>query len=86
MRFAWIRKQAADSEPAKQGAASRLVFIAYNVVWWIPVVLPFVTERVSYRAGFIAFGLVTLVRAAVNLYRVNVLPPERADLFPLRSP
>lgn len=85
LRFAWLRKQADDTTTPKDSPGNQLIFLLYNLVWWIPLVLPFVTDAVSYRAGFISFGVVTFVRASVNLYRINVLPPERGDRFPLRS-
>jgi len=69
----------------QQSFTNRLIFIAYNVVWWIPIVLPF-TGLIDYRTGFIAFFVITIIRAAVNLYRNNVLKPEQADSFPLRAP
>ena len=85
MRFAWLRENSANHEPVKQSFASRLVFVAYNVVWWIPVVLPF-TKAIEYRTGFIAFFIVTIVRATANLFRNNVLKPEQAENFPFRAP
>lgn len=86
MRFAWIQKQTPDSPRTKPSAANRFIVFAYNFVWWIPIVLPFISDAVSYHAGFVAFGLVTIVRAAANLYRVNVLTPQQAMGFPLRQP
>ena len=85
MRFAWQRKDSANQDSVKQSFPSRLIFIAYNVVWWIPVVLPFI-KIIDYRTGFIAFFVVTMIRAGANLYRNNVLKPEQAESFPLRSP
>jgi len=85
MRFAWLRENSANHVSAKQSFTNRLIFIAYNVVWWIPIVLPF-TKTIDYRTGFIAFFVVTIIRAGVNLYRNNVLKPEQAESFPLRAP
>ena len=85
MRFAWLRENAANYVSVKQSFANRLTFIAYNVVWWIPIVLPF-TKTIDYRTGFVAFFVVTIIRAAANLYRNNVLKPEQAESFPLRAP
>jgi len=56
--------------------------VAYNVAWWIPIVLPFV-GTIDYRTGFIAFFIVTLIRLVANLLRNNVLRPEQAESFPL---
>jgi hypothetical protein len=46
--------------------------------------LPY-TKIIDYRTGFIAFFVVTVIRAGVNLYRNNVLNPEQAESFPLRA-
>ena len=70
---------------AKQSYNDRLVFIAYNIVWWIPAVLTFI-GIIDYRTGFFAFLGITIIRAAANLYRNNMLTPERGEFFPLRSP
>jgi hypothetical protein len=59
--------------------------VAYNVFYWIPIVLPF-TPIVSYRTGFIAVLVVIIFRAVANLYRVNALTLEQAERFPLRIP
>ena len=59
--------------------------VAYNVAWWIPIILPF-TNTIDYRTGFIAFLVVTLIRLVANLIRNNVLKPEQAESFPLRAP
>jgi hypothetical protein len=85
MRFAWLGEKSGNHVPVKQSLGNRLVFIAYNVVWWIPVVLPF-TKAIDYRTGSIAFLGVTIIRAIANLYRNNVLTPEQAERFPFRAP
>jgi hypothetical protein len=85
MRFAWIRENSADTVPVKQSFASRLIFIAYNLVWWLPILLTFV-GIIDYRTGFVAFFAITIIRAGANLYRNNVLTPEQAESFPLRAP
>ena len=85
MRFAWLRENAADHVSVEPSLANRLIFVAYNLIWWIPIVLPF-TGLIEYRTGFIAFLAITIIRAVANLYRVNVLTPERAEVFPLRAP
>jgi len=41
---------------------------------------------ISYRAGFVAFLAVTVVRALVNGYRINVMPIAAAERLPLRQP
>ena len=87
MRFAWLRKDSANHVSVKQGFTHplNLIMVAYNVVWWIPIVLPF-TKTIDYRTGFIAFFVFIIIRAGANLYRNNVLKPEQAESFPLRSP
>ena len=62
-----------------------LVFVAYNVIYWIPIVLPF-TPIMDYRTGFIAVFAVIIIRAAANLYRNNLLTLEQAEIFPFRIP
>jgi hypothetical protein len=84
MRFAWIRKNSAYHGSVKQSFSNRLTFIAYNVVWWIPIVLAF-TKIVDYRTAFIAFFAFTIIRACVNLYRNNLLNPEQGESYPLRA-
>ena len=59
--------------------------MAYNVVYWIPIILPF-TGAIDYRTGTIAFLAVIIVRGVANLVRNNVIKPEQAENFPLRSP
>lgn len=84
MRFAWLRQKQGTKEPA-MGSATRLMYIGYNVIWWLPVV--FVPLGLwSYRAGAIGFVAITVFRALANFYRNNVLLTEAAQRFPLRSP
>ncbi len=84
MRFAWLRtKESRDPPAATPG--ERLTLVAYNVAWWVPVAMPLLGV-ISYRAGFVAFLAVTVVRALVNGYRINVLPVAVAERLPLRSP
>jgi hypothetical protein len=85
MRVAWQRKKSGIDESVSQSSANRLVYIAYNVIWWAPIILPFIGV-IDYRTGFIVLFVVTLVRAISNLYRNNFLTPEQAAYFPLRSP
>ena len=70
---------------SSQRLTRRLIYIAYNIIWWIPIVLPF-TRVIDYQQGFILLFVITMIRAAANLYRNNVLSPEQAAYFPLRSP
>ncbi|MDH4212050.1 MAG: hypothetical protein OEV79_11445 [candidate division WOR-3 bacterium] len=87
MRFAWQKKKSSNDVPTTKEPTStyRLIMVAYNIVWWIPIVLP-VIGVIDYRTGFSTFLAVTVVRVAANLFRNNVLKPEHAEHFPLRSP
>lgn len=85
MRFAWLREKSGDPAPAQPSAISRLIFVAYNVIWWVPIVLGF-TKVIDYWTGFVTFLIITIFRAIANVVRNNVLTPEQAETFPLRSP
>ena len=86
-RFAWQKENSADPVPIKLRFTHplNLIFVAYNVVYWIPMILPF-TRIIDYRTGFIAFFVVIIIRAVANLYRNNILKWEQAEIFPLRIP
>lgn len=84
MRFASLRNGQAKGAPPSS-VADRMILVAYNFVWWVPVVLP-VLGLISYTAGLVGFLIISMARAMVNLYRNNVMPVERAQRFPLRSP
>ncbi|MFX1268546.1 MAG: hypothetical protein ACFFAK_11360 [Promethearchaeota archaeon] len=87
MRFAWERKNSGQDVSIKKGFTHplNLIMVAYNVIWWIPIILPF-TGVINYNTGFVAFFIVTVIRLGANLLRNNVLRPEQAVDFPLRSP
>ena len=84
MRFAWINKDSANDVPTKQSSINRVIYIAYNLIWWIPIVLV-VIKIIDYQTAFIALFVLTVIRAIVNLFRNNVLNPKQAESFPLRS-
>jgi len=86
-RFAWERKNSTDPKPAKLQVTHplKMVFVVYNVVYWIPVILPFI-GIIEYRTGSIAYFAVILFRAVANLYRNNFLTLEQAEIFPFRIP
>ena len=84
MRFAWQRKNSADKVSAKESSTSRIIYITYNVVYWLPIVLT-IFKVIDYRTGFITFSLILIIRAIANLYRNNV-PPDKGEYFALRSP
>lgn len=84
MRFAWINKDSKNAIPSEESTINRVIYIAYNLIWWIPIVLA-VIKIIDYQTAFIALFVLTLVRAVVNLYRNNLLTPEQAVSFPLRS-
>ena len=85
MRFAWLRESSGNTISVEQSFISRLIFVIYNVVWWIPVVLA-VVGIIDYDTAFLAFFVYTLIRAVANLYRNNFLTLGQAESFPLRSP
>ena len=84
MRFAWLRtKENRDAPAATLG--ERLILVAYNVAFWVPVVMP-ILGVISYRVGFVAFLAITVVRALINGYRINVMPVAAAERMPFRQP
>ena len=85
MRFAWQRENSPNQVPAQASLPSRLVYAAYNVLYWAPIVLPF-TRAMDYRTGFVMLFAVLIFRSAANLYRNNFLKLEQAETFPFRSP
>ena len=85
MRFAWLRENSDDPVSATPGLANRITFIAYNVIWWLPLVLAF-TNVIDFRTAFIAFLAITIIRAISNLIRNNFLTLEQAETFPFRAP
>ena len=85
MRFAWEREHSADQVSVKPGLANRLIFITYNVIWWIPILLGF-TKVIDYHTAFLAFLVITIIRATANLIRNNFLTLEQAEIFPFRAP
>lgn len=85
MRFAWLREKSGDPAPAQPSAINRLIVIVYNLIWWVPIVLGFF-KVIDYRTAFITFLIITIFRAIANVVRNNVLTPEQAETFPLRSP
>lgn len=66
-------------------SAVRGVFVVYNLIWWVPVFLT-VLGLMSFWAGSLGFVVMSVLRAVVNAYRINVLPVDAAQRFPLRSP
>lgn len=86
MRFAWQIKNRRLGRPPKRSFTHPLnvAMIAYNVVWWVPLILA-ATGVIGYETAFIAFLAVTVGRLAANLARNNILQPEAALAFPLRS-
>lgn len=87
MRFARLRKNSGDDAAVKQSFTNRLIFVAYNVVWWIPIVLP-ILGVIDYNTGFVAFAAITVVRAGANLATNNVLKltREQFERYPFRTP
>jgi len=85
MRVAWQRNNAGNDVEIAQGSTKRLIYIAYNIFFWVPLLLPF-TGIIDYQTGFLFLLLVTCFRAIANFYRNNFLTLEQAEYFPLRSP
>ena len=87
MRFAWLRKNSANTVSVKQGYTHplTLIRIAYNVAFWI-FLLPFFTAM-EYGTGFILFTVIIFIRLGANLYSNHVIKqPEQFESFPFRSP
>ena len=86
MRFAWIREKTGSHGPVKRVFTHplNLLYMAYNIVWWIPIILYF-PKVMDFNTAFITLFILTIVRLVVNLTRNNVLKWEQADNFPLRS-
>ncbi len=84
MRFAWLSKNLANDVPTEQSSINRVTYIAYNLIWWIPIVLV-VIKIIDYQTAFIALFVLTVIRAIVNLFRNNVLNPKQAENFPIRA-
>ena len=85
MRFAWQRKNSTDEISSNQSSTGRIIYITYNVIYWLPIVLT-VTKVIDYRTGFITFSLILIIRAIANLYRNNVSMADKGEYFALRSP
>ena len=85
MRFAWLRENSGEPAPAQPSVINRLILITNNVIWWVPIVLGF-TKVIDYHTGFVPFLIITIFRAMANVVRNNLLTPEQAETFPLRSP
>ena len=85
MRFAWLRGKEGSERPPIMTSAIRVAFVTYNLIWWVPVFLT-VLGLMSFWAGSLGFMVMSVLRAVVNAYRINVLPVDAAQRFPLRSP
>jgi hypothetical protein len=85
MQLAWQRENSPNTVSVKQSITNRLVYIAYNIIYFVPIVLPF-TKVIDYSTGFIMLFIVLIIRAIVNIYRNNVLNLEQAESLPFRSP
>ena len=86
MRFARLRKNADDQNPAKPDFLRQTIMVIYNLVWWLPLALVLIGTIDDF-AGFASFTVITLARAIANWYRNNApLTLEQAEVFPLRTP
>jgi hypothetical protein len=84
MRFAWLRENSDNYVSVKQGCAFSLIKIAYNAVFFVPIVLTFM-KTIEYGPAFIAFTAVIVVRLSANLFLNNVLDPEQAERYPFQA-
>lgn len=85
MRFAWLRENGQITTAPVQTSSNRLLIVTYNIIWWLPLVLV-VLGAIDYQIGFATFAAITAIRLAANLYRNNILPIDKAETFPLRTP
>jgi len=87
MRFVWQAKKIKTSVSTERRFVPllNLVMIAYNVIWWFPLVFAF-THTISYEFGFWSFFAITIFRLTANWYRSNILDFEDGRYFPLRTP
>lgn len=87
LRFAWLRKKSGKTIPPRLrfSHSMNLVFLAYNLVYWIPMILGF-TKVIDYSTAFIWFFAILVIRGIANSIRNNVLIPEKGEKFVLRSP
>ena len=87
MRFALLRKKSGNPIPPKLRLTHpfNLIYLAYNIIYWIPIILP-LAGVIDYRAGFVLFFVVIIIRGIANLIRNNFLLIAQAEKFPLRSP
>lgn len=85
MRFAWLAKNPDNNGSIDSRSSNRLILMAYNLLWWIPIVLV-VIGVFDFGTGFITFAVITIARALINAYRNNILETPQAIGFPLRSP
>ena len=57
-----------------------LIFLAYNIVYWLPMILGF-TKVIDYNAAFIWFFTTLIVRGIANAVRNNMLMPDKGEYF-----
>lgn len=84
LRFAALQKELSGPASRPGGPLNGPLYVAYNAVWWVPVVLV-AAGVMGYAAGFLGFAGITLARLIANLYRNNFLPPQQAIHFPFRA-
>ncbi|NDJ79124.1 MAG: hypothetical protein GYB65_22980 [Chloroflexi bacterium] len=84
MWFTWKKKNDDSYEPVEQTGTNTLIYIAYNAVWWVPILLTLLGV-IDHMSGTIGFAAITALRLAANLYRTNVLDPVQAMNFPFRA-
>ncbi len=84
-RFAWLREKAGKPVPPKLTGTHRLIYLTYNIIYWIPIPLAFI-PAIGWRGAFIWFFATIIYRGILNSVRNNCLNPDLADYFLLRAP
>ncbi len=86
MRFARLKANLPNHVSIKRKVTHPLSLIrmVYNIIWWIPMLLSF-TGVIDYRAGFVAFFIVTAFRLFINIYVNYALDLDKFERFPLKA-
>lgn len=85
MRFAWLREQDGRPKPTREAIWSVAIFTLYNLVYWSPMI-SVIFGWVSHATAFIQFTIIIALRTAMNVVRVNMLPPRIGEIFTFRAP
>ena len=80
MRFARQLKN-----PIKPGCAVYPIYAAYNIAYWMPLVLA-LFNTIDDSTAFSACAVMLAVRTVFHIYRNNFLTAEQAFRMPFRAP